>query len=103
MMMINNAVTPCLLPAAVRSQLLPAGAPVAAAPSPQARWVSPVAVTWQTTGLNSPVLHLPGFITLTCTHTFYIVKHYKCARVSKAGSDCPNNCLAKISSHHSRK
>lgn len=43
--------------------------------------------TLQTMGLSSPELHSPGFITLTHTHTFYIVKHCERARVSKAGSE----------------
>lgn len=41
--------------------------------------------TLQTMGLSCPVLPLPGFIVLICTHTFYGVKHHERARVSKAG------------------
>lgn len=95
-MIIYDALASCLLPTAVRSQLLPVEAPVATAPSPQAWWASTAAGTLQTTGLNFSVLHVPRFIVLTRTHTFYTVKHYKRARVSKAGSQTVQTTASQI-------
>lgn len=52
--------------------------------------------TLQTTGLNSSVPYVPRFIVLTWTHTFYTVKHYKRARVSKAGSQTVQTTASQI-------
>lgn len=46
---------------------------------------------------HCPVLYLSGFIVAVCIHTFYIVKHCKHAKVSKAGTETVQTTASQIS------
>lgn len=88
-MMINSAVTSCLLPTAVRSQLLPVEAPVAAAPSPQAHWVPSAAVTcWHPAnhGSEFPSAALTWIYSAHMHPYLLYSQHNEHARAFKAGS-----------------